>query len=315
MKAKIFIGTTILMLFGLLQSCGTKLNPEAWEVEIEDAYRMQLSLMYTHGLDDADLVDDFIARLDNKAHLVYSKKVKRGYKMVLEQMAKEEKIAEDILKIYDTWEVRFSKWTKQPDEGDFSVWQAIEENTGIKVIFKNNSALEWHLDVDPETLILYLLDIEIKDNTHAPKIKADEEFGKGNVNIDDNTAIGLIHSRIYDQYENRMPDDQIMSKAFYSIFHKAQLADDSEVGWPDWDYWECTQGAYAKLSSVDVDVISETKATAHILLFYPENGEYKEVEMPMVYENNSWYVDDIISYEKDDNKYSLREVAKMISNR
>lgn len=311
MKTKaLLVGIIALVLSVLLPSCGALEDPDMWAVEIEDSYRMQLSLMYTHGLDDADLVDDFIERLDNKAHLVYNKKVKRGYKMALEQMAMEEKIAEDILKIYDTWEVRFSKWTKQPDEGDFSVWQAIEENTGIKVIFKNNSALDWHLDVDPETLIQYLINVDIKteDNASTPKTKVD-------VNIDDNTAIELICSRICDQYNGRYTDDKIMSKAFYSIFHKAQLADDSEVGWPDWDYWECTQGAYAKLSSVDVDVISETKATAHILLFYPENGEYTEVEMPMVYENNNWYVDDIISYEKDDNKYSLREVAKMISNR
>ena len=140
---------------------------------------------------------------------------------------------------------------------------------------------------------------EANDESYLMKVYEDE-------NID--PVVKPIYIRIYNQYSGKYTDNQIMSKAFYSTFNKAQQLNDSEMGWPDWDYWEQTQGAYAKLNSVSVDLISSTSAMAHITLFYPENGDYTTVDMPMVYEENGWYVDDIISYENDE-PFSLKQAA------
>ena len=104
-----------------------------------------------------------------------------------------------------------------------------------------------------------------------------------------------------------------MSDAFYTLFTAAQQADDSEIGWPDWDYWNCTNGPDANLSSVDVEIKSTNTAVAHVVLSYPEAGSFKKVDMPMVYENGNWFVDDIISYNGNE-KFSLRDSAEYILN-
>ena len=118
-----------------------------------------------------------------------------------------------------------------------------------------------------------------------------------------------IKTRIRNQYNSRYNNNEIMSSDFYSIFSKAQQLDDSEVGWPDWNIWDWSNGLYAEIFSVNVEIITKSNAIAHVILFYPENGEYRDINFPMVYEKGNWYVDDIQEvYEK----YSLKEVAKRI---
>lgn len=121
-----------------------------------------------------------------------------------------------------------------------------------------------------------------------------------------------IEDRIRNQYNEHCQynDNEIMSEEFYSVFNRAQLLDDSEVGWPDWNIWRCTNGLYAELHSINVEIISNTDAIAHIELFYPETGDqYCKVDMPMVYENGDWYVDDIIDIT---NSYSIKDIAQSI---
>ena len=301
MKTKtLFVGIIALALSVLLPSCGVLEDPDTWAVEIEDSYRTQVALAFGYAVYDEKSVDAFAEKLDAEAEKANDESdILDGdcpkFKIALEKMAKEDEMAADILDGYNKLEVKFSKWAKQPKEDGFSIWTATEENSGVKVTFKNNSMLEWDLDLDEETLVAYF------ENIAAT-------LGGGTSTLDEDDIEDAIKQRIEAQYESRMPDNKIMSKAFYSIFSKAQQADDSELGWPDWDYWECTQGAYAELASVKVEVISEVKAIAHIILHYPENGDNKKVDMPMVYENNNWYVDDIISYDED-GKYSLRKAA------
>jgi hypothetical protein len=64
---------------------------------------------------------------------------------------------------------------------------------------------------------------------------------------------------------------------------------------------------------VDVEIKSTNTAVAHVVLSYPEAGSFKKVDMPMVYENGNWFVDDIISYNGNE-KFSLRESAEYILN-
>lgn len=304
MKAKtFFVGIIALTLSVILPSCGAIQGPDTWAVEIEDSYRTQLSVTFAYAKYDEKVIEEFAERLDEEAQKIYDDKDLLDdncamYKLALEKMAKDEEIAADILEVYSLWDVKFSKWEKQPKQGGFSIWTAKEENSDVKVTFKNNKLLEWELELDEESLTVFI------ENIVASIV------GETSV-YDEDEIEDAISKRIEAQYEDRMPDDKIMSKTFYSIFKKAQDADDSELGWPDWDYWEWTQGAYAAISSIDVDVISPKNATAHVVLSYPEikDGHITKLDMPMVYEDNNWYVDDIIHYEDDGSKYSLKNAA------
>lgn len=303
MKTKSFLaGIVVLALSVMLPSCGAIQGPDTWTVEIEDSYRAQMALGYDYLVYDKDAVDELANQIDDAAekqydaHLLDENVAK--YKLALEQMAPNNAGAAELLQVYNSLEVKFSEWTKQTDQEGFSVWTATEENTAIKVMFKNNIAMEWDLELDEETLVAYFEKVASGYT---------EFFNQ----VDEDAIEDAISKRIEAQYENRLPDNKIMSKSFYSIFHKAQEDDDSELGWPDWDYWEWTQGAYAAISSIDVDVISPKNATAHVVLSYPEtkDGHITKLDMPMVYEDNNWYVDDIIHYEDDGSKYSLKKAA------
>ena len=214
----------------------------------------------------------------------------------------------ELLQIYNSLDVKFSEFVEQPQNDGFSVWTATEENTGIKVTFKNNSALEWDLELDEETLVAYMTKVAEKYVSQQQ-----EELGLGSEaeDMDENPVVELIRSRISAQYDGAYTDKQIMSNAFYSLFQEAQQTDESEIGWPDWNYWNCTNGLDANLSSVDVEIKSTNTAVAHVVLSYPEAGSFTKVDMPMVYENGNWFVDDIISYE-DDRKLSLRKSAESV---
>lgn len=311
-----FVGIVVLALSIMLPSCGEIQGPETWAVEIEDYYRAQVALGFDYLFYDKDAVDELAKNLDELAENIYDAHLLdedvAKYKLALEQMASNNAGAAELLQSYNSIDVKFSEWTKQADQKGFSVWTANEENTGIKVIFKNNVAMEWDVELDEETLVTFMEKVAERYQTQQQS----EEWGRGSEvdeDIDVDPVIELIHARICDQYAGRYKDDKIMSRAFYSVFRKAQQAEESEVGWPDWDYWRCTQGAEAKLSSVEIEKDTETSAIAHVVLFYPESDEYKSVDMPMVYENDNWFVDDIICYERN-TRFSLKETANKKSN-
>ena len=313
MKTKFFITSlTILALSFILPSCGAIQGPENWTVEIEDSYRVQMALGFDYLVYDEDAVDELADAVEELATKYYDvnlwKENVAQYKLALEQMAPNNAGAAELLQIYNSLDVKFSEFVEQPQNDGFSVWTAIEENTGIKVTFKNNSALEWDLELDEETWVAYMT----KDAEKYVS-QQQEELGLGSEteDMDENPVVELIRSRISAQYDGVYTDKQIMSTAFYALFQKAQQTDDSEIGWPSWDYWNCTQGAYAKLSSVDIEVKSTTSAVAYIVLSYPENGSSTKVAMPMVRENGNWYVDDIIS-DIDGESFSLRKSAELV---
>ncbi len=244
-----------------------------------------------------------------------------SYKLALEKLSKEgnsfeKKYATNLLKIYNGLKIDLTPFEKDKEK-DYK-YRFMEKNS--RVHFTASVGVLCLFDADIWDLGRYAEYLETGVFENAPATSYDEtddeELGRGDEvdeDIEYDPVVDLIHARICDQYNGWYSDDKIMSKAFYSIFRKAQQSDDSEVGWPDWDYWHCTQGAEAKLSSIEVEKKTETSAIAHVVLFYSELDEYKSVDMPMVYENGNWFVDDIISYEGD-TRYSLKEAAKKKSN-
>ena len=237
-----------------------------------------------------------------------------SYKLALEKLSKEgnsfeRNYAADLLKKYNGLKIELTPFEKDKEK-DYK-YRFMEKNS--RVHFTVSVGILCLCDADTWDLGRYTEYLETGVFKEAPASsyeEQEEELGRGDYceDVDVDPAVELIHARICDQYDGWYTDDKIMSKAFYSVFHKAQLADDSEVGWPDWDYWRCTQGAEAKLSSIEVELKSAATAVAHVILSYPEMGSIKKVDLPMVYENGNWFVDDIISY-GEDGKYSLKKAA------
>lgn len=161
MKTKtFFVGIIALALSVLFTSCGVLEDPDTWAVEIEDSYRAQLTLAFAYAIHEEDAVDAFAEQFDAEAQIAYDE---RGFfdgdcpkfKLALEKMAVNDEFAADFLNGYNKLDVKFSKWEKQLKQDGFTIWTATEENSDIKVTFKNNSALEWDLDLDEETLVAY----------------------------------------------------------------------------------------------------------------------------------------------------------------
>ena len=161
MRTKMFLaGTFAVVLSFMLPSCSVLKDPETWAVEIEDSFRAQLALTFSYVIYDEDVVDAFVDKLDAEAEKAYDESgIKEAdcpkYKLALEKMAKDDELAADFLKGYNSFDVEFSEWKEQPQEDGYSVWTSTEQNTGITVTFKNNSMLEWSLELDEETLMAY----------------------------------------------------------------------------------------------------------------------------------------------------------------
>lgn len=242
-----------------------------------------------------------------------------SYKLALEKVSKEgnsfeKKYAAGLLKIYNDLNISLTPFKKN-DEKEYQ-WHFQEKNS--RVNFTVSVGVLSYCDADIWDLERYTDYLETGVFKNAPTSSNDESTTKMDIkdiseNIGANPAVELISSRIYAQYNGLYTDSQIMSKSLYALFQEAQQADESEIGWPDWNYWNCTNGLDANLSSVDVELNSTATAIAHVVLSYTEIDSSKQVDMPMVYEDGNWYVDDIISYE-DDGKLSLRQSAESIIN-
>ena len=165
MKTKtFFVGIIVLTLSVMLPSCGVLEDPDTWAVEIEDSYRAQVALAFGYAVYEEESVDAFAEKLEAEAEKANDESgILDGdcpkFKLALEKMSKEDEMAADILDGYNKLDVKFSEWTKQPKEDGFSIWTATEENSGVKVTFKNNSMLEWDLDLDEESLVAYFENI------------------------------------------------------------------------------------------------------------------------------------------------------------
>lgn len=240
-----------------------------------------------------------------------------SYKLALEKLGKEgnsfeKNYAIGLLKKYNGLKIDLTPFEKDKEKA--YKYRFKERNS--RVNFTVSVGVLCSCDADIWDLGRYTEYLETGVFEEAPTSsndEPDEELGRGDLceDVDVDPAVELIHARICDQYNGWYTDDKIMSKSFYTLFRKAQQTDDSEIGWPDWSYWECSNGAYAELSTVEVELKSSSTAVAHIVLSYPENSSSLKVDMPMVYENGNWFVDDIISYEKD-GKFSLRKSAESI---
>lgn len=240
-----------------------------------------------------------------------------SYKLALEKVSKEgnsfeKKYAAGLLKIYNDLNISLTPFQKN-EEKEYQ-WHFQEKNS--RVHFTVSVGVLSYCDADIWDLERYTDYLETGVFKSAPRSSNDEATKELDIkdiskDMDENPVVKLIRSRISAQYDGVYTDKQIMSNAFYSLFLEAQQTDESEIGWPDWNYWNCTNGLDANLSSVDVEIKSTNTAVAHVVLSYPETGSFTKVDMSMVYENGNWFVDDIISYENN-RKWSLRKSAESV---
>ena len=293
------IGVICLMT---ITSCQTTVSD--YKTEIEDAVRFYLSsveLMAHHILEEGDeaLFDELLADFSSTSE-------ETDFKSLIKKKKNEGNLfAHEMLGYYEDLSIILSEPICEDTNTEIEkAWSFKEVNSQVNFLFtiklKENI---WNIvPKSEEDIERYMWRIILTGNdkrTH-PEIDELQQIKE------------TIKTRIRYQYNEHCQynDNEIMSEEFYSVFNRAQLLDDSEIGWPDWDIWRCTNGLYAELHSINVEIISNTDAIAHIELFYPETGDqYCKVDMPMVYENGDWYVDDIIDIT---NSYSIKDIAQSI---
>lgn len=278
-----------------MTSCQTTISD--CKTEIDDAVRFYLAsveLMARHVMDDSDdvLIDELFAEFP-------STNDKSGFKSLLIKKKEEGNLfAQEMLGYYEGLSINISEPVSEETESkEEKVWSIQEINSQVNFRFRLNVKEDtWNVvPKSEEDIDMYMWRILL-----TKKQSEDDELQQ---------IKKAIKTRIKNQYSNRYNNKEIMSGDFYSVFSKAQEKDESEVGWPDWNIWDCSQCCYAEIFSINVEVISKTNSIAHVILFYPENGKYLDIDFPMVYENGDWYVDDIQEVEE---KYSLKESAQKI---
>ena len=310
----------------ILVSCAS--TPEDYQVQINDAVKFYLaSSDFLIEYNQDDKAEEFYDAIIDEFNATENED--EGFKRLLnEKVAEGNKYAKKVYFGYDKANILLSPY-KLVEE---NVWEFEELGSEIHFTFSitsTSSKEEWTIepnlkDIEKSMWKKYLgeealqelrdlgMDVDSVFEATMNEAGEDEELGRGDIceDIDDAECISI---QIRNRYKGLYSDKEIMSDAFYTLFTAAQQADDSEIGWPDWDYWNCTNGLDANLSSVDVEIKSTNSAVAHVVLSYPEAGSFTKVDMPMVYENGNWFVDDIISY-KGNEKFSLRESAEYILN-
>ena len=308
----------------IMMSCS--ISPENYQVEINDAVKFYLAacelfVQYPNDTKADKFYDEMLEEYGTCSET-------ESFKFLLQQkVAEDNKYAKKMYVAYENNPILLSGFTPTEE----NIWQFEELNSAIHFTFTVTSTSEgdrWDISPNEKDIERYLwkkligedglaelmslgMDIESLAEASINELEV-EELGRGDICEDIDDA-EYISSRIRNRYKGLCSDKEIMSDAFYTLFTAAQQADDSEIGWPDWDYWNCTNGLDANLSSIDVELMTLTTAIAHVVLSYPEDGSSKKVDMPMVNEYGDWYVDDIISYE-DDGKLSLRQSAESIIN-
>lgn len=305
---KKFIITIVTTCLLAMTSCETTISD--YNTEIEDAVRTFLAsteLRANYMLEDdaEEFVDDLYREFETSDD-------DTDFKSLLEKKAnKGNRYADEMLKYYERLSIDLTKPVlKDSDMESKKKWSFQEKNSKISFEFTLHNYMwetMWEITpIDEEDIEKYMLRIltgyDNKTQEEDDELQQIEE---------------AIKTRIRNQYNNRYNDNEIMSGDFYSVFSKAQekyisdidCTDCDIIGWPDWDIWECTNGPYAEIFSVDVEIITKSNAIAHVKLIYPENGEYRDIDFPMVYEKGNWYVDDIINIT---NSYSIKDMAQSI---
>lgn len=312
-----------LSLIGfMMMSCS--ISPENYQVEINDAVKFYLAAceLFVQYPDDTQADKFYDEMLEEYGTCSETE----SFKFLLQQkVAEDNKYAKKMYVAYENNPILLSGFTPTEE----NIWQFEELNSAVHFTFTVTSTSEgdrWDISPNEKDIERYLwkkligedglaelmslgMDIESLAEASINELEV-EELGRGDI-CEDVDVAECISNRIKDRYNGLYSDDEIMSNAFYSLFLEAQQTDESEIGWPDWNYWNCTNGLDANLSSVDVEIKSTNTAVAHVVLSYPETGSFTKVDMPMVYENGNWFVDDIISYENN-RKLSLRKSAEAV---
>ena len=318
---------TISLMSLILVSCAS--TPEDYQVQINDAVKFYLaSSDFLIEYNQDDKAEEFYDAIIDEFNATENED--EGFKRLLnEKVAEGNKYAKKVYFGYDKANILLSPY-KLVEE---NVWEFEELGSEIHFTFSitsTSSKEEWTIEPNLKDIEKYMwkkylgeealqelrdlgMDVDSVFEATMNEANEDEELGRGDI-CDDIDDAEYISIRIKNRYNGLYSDEEIMSEAFYALFTAAQqAAQHADAMWPDWDYWNCTQGADAILSSIDVELKTLATAIAHVVLSYPEDGSSTKVDMPMVNKNGDWYVDDIISYEGNE-KFSLRESAEYILN-
>lgn len=294
----LFIVALMSLLF---HSCDIAKNPQMWKDEIEDVFRYKISLAtaYIDNYYTESMLDYIDEQFEKYADSIYNADIFTEKFAMYDSTLCHYKSVDHIEKLwadymYDIYKkinVDFDTFKEKNKEDGLYVWESIEKNTNIKITFKIDPLSKWELTLDENDLENYL-----SETIDKALSKNKEE----------------IKNRIISVYNGDLKDEEIMSAGFYRVFHRAQISCKDEIGWPDYDYWRCTQDIEptVKIEDIELDYPIED-AIVFLTLDYGEDCDIKKVELPMIYEREKWFVDDIITIT---NRYrdSLKETAEDI---
>ena len=170
MKTKnVWKSLMLLLSIAIVQSCSVVQNPELWKVEIEDAYKFQMSqaMAYTAAAFmelDEDNVDASVQLIVASATEIAEQRNDDGekdvamYKLALDEYYQMDETCRYLWEQYHNFDgkVNFGEFVKQPKDGDFSVWTTTEKNSDIRVTFKINKKFEYQVAVDDKDLQVYI---------------------------------------------------------------------------------------------------------------------------------------------------------------
>ena len=179
-----FISKSVRWVFAflsivVLHSCTIVQDPDMWQVEIADSYKFQMAEAVVYaafmafGLEDE--VDESVIMIEKYAITIEEEKTEAlesdvaKYKLALEKLCNQDEVCHTLWETYHELDgkVRFSGFIKQPNDGNYSVWTAIEKHCNIRVTFKINKLMDWSLELDEddfhEFILREILDVYIDD--------------------------------------------------------------------------------------------------------------------------------------------------------
>jgi len=276
----------------LFPSCSTIQGPDNWMVDIEDDFRMQIATGLSYALYNEKLVDDCIEQIEKVATEKNNESLEADfakYKAALEELSKENILANDINSYYSQIKCDFTEFEVLPNEDGYSVWKSKETNSDITVVFKINKSLDWSVELNEEEYVSYLSKLvqRIMDIMSTP-----ESLEK------------ILTQTVKTAYSGQIDDEILLTPEFYKNLHQAMDIDGDLDSWAKIGYWKYSNGSIHQCVISGIDTKNESSPYVYLTL----DGT-KEIAIELKKDGDVWRINDILGIEEGSVSYSLWDFA------
>ena len=307
MKTNLFFASAILVMAFLLPACSSIMGPDNYKVEIEDSYRMQVTVTFAYLTEDESTLDDFCIVLKEESDRIeeennaLNKPNVAKFRMALEKLSANNNLAKELLNDYKKIDVKFSEFKKAPKEGDSYVWTATEEIYGVRVIFKNNVE-EWELDVNDEDLDAYIEKslqslADTIDNTAAANFTSEE------IESEDSKVSKFIE----DVYSGKVDNKKAMSNDFYNLSNTAIDWNNAKSvnDFADRGYWKYADGRTHKFTIGDIEEDENNENVFNVFITISTSSGDRMIQLTILSINQGYCISDICMMTKMEDEYML----------